>query len=119
MRKFKIIGKPLLGKKYVEGKKKKKKERKKKNNAKLVATMSALARKTGVRTHFVPNNNWELISSWSSAERELNFLTYPRSMSLVKLWMTWSGSGPVFLISITSSDFSLLFARNLFGFSAV
>ena len=37
MQKFKIVGKPLLGEKYVEGKKKKeeKKEEEKKNNAKF------------------------------------------------------------------------------------
>ena len=41
MQKLKLIGKPLLGEKYVEGKKKERK-----NNQSLVATTSALARTT-------------------------------------------------------------------------
>ena len=44
MQKFKIIGKPLLGEKYVEGKKKKDERRKKERIMPfLVATTSALA----------------------------------------------------------------------------
>ena len=35
MQKFKIVGKPLLGEKYVEGKKKKKEKEEEKNNAKF------------------------------------------------------------------------------------
>ena len=53
MQKFKIIGKPLLGEKYVEGRKKKEKRR---IMPSLVATTSALACKTCVRTNFVRTN---------------------------------------------------------------
>ena len=49
MQKFKIIGKPLLGEKYVHGRRKKEEER---MMPSLVATTSASARTTFVRTHF-------------------------------------------------------------------
>ena len=48
MQKFKIVGKPLLGEKYVEGKKKKKER---KIMPSLVVTTSALARTHNVRAH--------------------------------------------------------------------
>ena len=53
MQNFKIIGKPLLGEKYVEERKRKKEER---IMPSLVATTSALARTTCVRMHYVRTN---------------------------------------------------------------
>ena len=53
MQKFKIIGKPLLGEKYVEGKKKKKEKS-------LVATTSALARTHNVRAHALRSHQYLL-----------------------------------------------------------
>ena len=52
MQKFKIIGKPLLGEKYVEGKK----EEEERIMPILVATTSALAWKPCVSTHYVRTN---------------------------------------------------------------
>ena len=55
---FNFLGKPLLGEKYVEGKRRKKKEERKKEERimlSLVATTSALARITcNARTMFAP-----------------------------------------------------------------
>ena len=53
MQKFKIIGKPLLGEKYMHGRRKKEEER---IMPSLVATTSARARTTFVRTHFARTN---------------------------------------------------------------
>ena len=51
---FNFLGKPLLGEKYVEGKRRKKERR---IMPSLVATTSAPARKPFVRTHYVRTNN--------------------------------------------------------------
>ena len=50
MQKLKIIGKPLLGEKNVEGKKEEK------IMPSLVATTSALVRTTCVQTHYIRTN---------------------------------------------------------------
>ena len=58
---FNFLGIPLLGEKYVEGRKKeerKKKEIKKKNNAKFSGHYICLAHKTCVRMHFVRTKCW-------------------------------------------------------------
>ena len=60
MQKFKIIGKPLLGERYIEGKKKKKEKRKKKNNAKFsghYVRPRTHAQRSGTRNTFVPTKN--------------------------------------------------------------
>ena len=57
---FNFLGKPLLGEKYVEGKKERKKKKKKERiMPSLVATTSALARKPCVSTHYVRTKIWE------------------------------------------------------------
>ena len=69
MQKFKIVGNPLLGEKYVEGKKKKKTEEEGRIMPSLAATTSALARTTCVRTHFVStkiNKLYRYIYIWYS-----------------------------------------------------
>ena len=48
---FNFLGKPLLGEKYLEGKKKEKERRKRRIMPSLVATTSALAWKPCVSTH--------------------------------------------------------------------
>ena len=50
---FNFLGKPLLGEKYVEGKKKEERIM-----PSLVATTSTPARKPFVRTHYVRTNNF-------------------------------------------------------------
>ena len=60
MQKFKIVGKPLLGEKYVEGKKKERKKegrrrRRKKNNAKL-SGQYVRPRTHNVRAHALPSH---------------------------------------------------------------
>ena len=63
MQKFKLIGKPLLGEKYVEGKK----ERRRKNNGKFsdhlisLATLSSGQKKTISAKNARPSNWWELM----------------------------------------------------------
>ena len=52
-RKFKIIGKPILGKKYVEGRRKKEEKERKRIMPSLVATTSALARTTCMHMRYV------------------------------------------------------------------
>ena len=51
MHKFKIIGKPLLGEKYAEGKKERRKKKRRIIMPSLVATMSALTHTHNVRAH--------------------------------------------------------------------
>ena len=62
MQKFKIIGKPLLGEKYVEGRKERKKKEGRRIMPSLVAITSASARTTFVRVHFARTNNivWDV-----------------------------------------------------------
>ena len=59
MQKLKLIGKPLLGEKYVEGKKKEERIM-----PSLVATTSALARTTCVHTQYFRNNFVYLFEVW-------------------------------------------------------
>ena len=57
---FNFLGKPLLGEKYVEGRRKKKKKKEEERiMPSLVATTSALAWKPCVSTHYVRTNKMD------------------------------------------------------------
>ena len=58
------MGKPLLGEKYVEGKKERRKKKKERVMPSLVATTSALARTTCVRKHYVRTNSLHHAQTW-------------------------------------------------------
>ena len=58
---FNFLGKPLLGEKYVHGKKKKEERKKERIMPSLVATTSTPARKPFVRTHYVRTNKHYLL----------------------------------------------------------
>ena len=87
MQKFKIIGKPLLGEKYVEGKKEEEEGRKEEGiMPSLVATISALARTTYVRMHYVRTN--------MRAPRGVFSYPYARTLPAVHPGMTiWGVKG--------------------------
>ena len=79
---FNFLGKPLLGEKYVHGKKKK--ERRRRIMPSLVATTSTLARTKCVRTHFVRTNSLEIGPPLSSLASLTIDILLPSQISFSK-----------------------------------